>query len=63
MELTKNFEPAAVESKWYKHWLSQRYFNSNAPQEWNVMFGNIENNFAPWKFSPDDRDKWVEEMV
>jgi hypothetical protein len=26
------------------------------------MFGNIENNFAPWKFSPDDRDKWVEEM-
>lgn len=37
--------------------------DSNAPQEWNVMFGNIENNFAPWKFSPDDRDKWVEDMV
>ena len=36
--------------------------DSNAPQEWNVMFGNIENNFAPWKFSPDDRDKWVEEL-
>ena len=36
--------------------------DSNAPQEWNAMFGNIENNFAPWKFSPDDRDKWVEEM-
>jgi len=33
---------------------------SNAPQEWNGMFSNIENNFAPWKFSPDDRDKWVE---
>lgn len=33
---------------------------SNAPQEWNVMFSNIENNFAPWKFSPDDRDKWTE---
>ncbi|MEO7308358.1 MAG: valine--tRNA ligase, partial [Ferruginibacter sp.] len=28
MELTKNFEPKAVEDKWYKHWLSQRYFNS-----------------------------------
>ncbi len=28
MELTKNFEPASVEDKWYKHWLSQRYFNS-----------------------------------
>jgi ferredoxin len=35
---------------------------SNAPQEWNLMSGNIENNMAPWKFSPDDRDKWVEEM-
>ena len=36
--------------------------DSNAPQEWNGMFSNIENNFAPWKFSPDDRDKWVQEM-
>jgi heterodisulfide reductase subunit C len=35
---------------------------SNAPQEWNGMFSNTENNFAPWKLSPDDRDKWVEEM-
>ena len=35
---------------------------SNAPQEWNAMFSNVENNFAPWKFSPDERDKWVEEM-
>ncbi|MCC7029460.1 MAG: 4Fe-4S dicluster domain-containing protein [Chitinophagaceae bacterium] len=32
---------------------------SNAPQEWNMMFSNIENNMAPWKFSPDDRDGWV----
>ncbi len=36
---------------------------SNAPQEWNAMFGNVENNFAPWKFSPDDRDKWATEIV
>lgn len=36
--------------------------DSNAPQEWNSMFSNIENNFAPWKFSPDDRDKWAEEI-
>jgi hypothetical protein len=27
------------------------------------MFSNVENNFAPWKFSPDERDKWVEEML
>lgn len=35
---------------------------SNAPQEWNGMFSNVENNFAPWKFSPDDRDKWATEV-
>ncbi len=35
---------------------------SNAPAEWNAMFSNVENNFAPWKFSPDDRDNWAKEM-
>ena len=35
---------------------------SNAPQEWNAMFNNVENNFAPWKFSPDERDKWTQEV-
>jgi len=36
--------------------------DSNAPQEWNGMFSNIENNFAPWKLSPEDRDAWALEM-
>lgn len=36
--------------------------DSNAPQEWNGMFTNIETNYAPWKLSPDERDKWVAEM-
>jgi Fe-S oxidoreductase len=35
---------------------------SNAPQEWNAMFNNVENNFAPWKFSPDERDRWIQEV-
>jgi heterodisulfide reductase subunit C len=35
---------------------------SNAPPEWNGMFSNVENNFAPWKFSPDERDKWATEV-
>src|SRR5690606_6653117 len=35
---------------------------SNSPQEWNLMFSNVENNMAPWKFSPDERDKWAEEL-
>lgn len=32
---------------------------SSSPQEWTMMFGNIENNFAPWKFSPTDRANWI----
>ncbi len=32
---------------------------SSAPAEWNGMFSNVENNFAPWKFSPEDRDAWT----
>jgi hypothetical protein len=27
-----------------------------------IVGSNIENNFAPWKFSPDERDKWATEM-
>jgi len=36
--------------------------DSNVPAEWTGLFSNIENNFAPWKFSPDDRDKWAGEV-
>ena len=28
MELSKNFEPAAIEKKWYQHWIKKRYFHS-----------------------------------
>ena len=35
---------------------------SNQPGEWNGMYSNIENNFAPWKFSPDERANWAVEM-
>jgi hypothetical protein len=28
MELSKNFEPGAIEEKWTSHWKSKRYFNS-----------------------------------
>ena len=35
---------------------------SNTPQEWAGMFSNVENNFAPWKFSPDERDRWAIEL-
>lgn len=33
---------------------------SNAPASINVMLGNVENNGAPWKYSPADRLNWAE---
>ena len=33
---------------------------ANSPNEWNIMFGNIENNGAPWAFPASDRLKWSE---
>jgi heterodisulfide reductase subunit C len=33
---------------------------AKSPQSWNIMFGNIENNQAPWQFPPMDRAKWAE---
>jgi heterodisulfide reductase subunit C len=32
---------------------------SNTPAEWASLFSNVENNFAPWKFNPSDRDHWT----
>lgn len=34
---------------------------SEAPNELNIMFGNIENNGAPWAFPAADRFNWASE--
>lgn len=34
---------------------------SKAPMELNLMMQNIENNQAPWQFSPQDRFNWATE--
>lgn len=34
---------------------------SQAPSELATVFSNIENNGAPWQFSPADRANWVSE--
>jgi len=52
-------EPLAIINQLRRYLIMEE---SNAPQEWNLMSGNIENNMAPWKFSPDDRDAWAVEM-
>lgn len=35
---------------------------SNSPAELNGMFSNMENNGAPWQFSPSDRANWINEQ-
>ena len=35
---------------------------SQSPSELNAMFTNIENNGAPWQFSPADRANWTKEV-
>lgn len=35
---------------------------SKAPGQWNNMFSNLENNFAPWKFAPSDRFNWADKL-
>lgn len=34
---------------------------SSAPQEWNMMMTNIENNAAPWQYNQADRLNWAKE--
>ncbi len=36
--------------------------DAQAPASWNAMFSNVENNMAPWKFSPSDRFNWAEQV-
>lgn len=35
---------------------------SSAPQSLNMMSTNIENNGAPWQYSPMDRANWINEQ-
>ena len=35
---------------------------SAMPTEWAMMNNNIENNQAPWQFSPSDRANWTKEI-
>lgn len=35
---------------------------SAMPSEWAMMNSNIENNQAPWQFSPTDRANWTQEI-
>lgn len=35
---------------------------SSSPAAWNMMFNNIETNFAPWKLPASDRFRWMDDL-
>jgi len=53
-----NLDPLAVIMDLRQYLVMEQ---SNAPAALNGMFTNIENNGAPWQFSPADRLNWASE--
>ncbi len=52
-----NIDPLAIIMELRRYAVMEE---SNAPSSINAMLGNVENNGAPWKYSPADRFNWAE---
>jgi ferredoxin len=50
-----NIDPLSIISQLRRYSIMEE---SAGPGNWNTMFNSIENNMAPWQFSPQDRDNW-----
>lgn len=57
-ECPVNIDPVAIILELRRYLFLEK---SAAPGELNMMFTNIENNGAPWQFSPEDRLKWAQD--
>lgn len=57
-ECPVNIDPLAIIIEMRRYLVMEE---SQSPTELNGMFSNIENNGAPWQFSPADRGNWVNE--
>jgi len=55
-ECPVNIDPLAIIVELRRYLVMEQ---SQAPNELNGMFTNIENNSAPWQFSPSDRANWT----
>jgi heterodisulfide reductase subunit C len=53
-----NIDPLAIIMEMRRYLVMEE---SQAPAELNGMFANMENNGAPWQFSPADRANWISE--
>ena len=58
-ECPVNIEPLSVIMEMRRYIVLE---DAAAPAPINSMFTNIENNGAPWQFSPEDRMLWAEEL-
>ncbi len=56
-ECPVNIDPLSVILEMRRYLVMEK---ASAPGELNSIFSNIENNGAPWQFSPEDRLLWVE---
>lgn len=57
-ECPVNIDPLAIIIEMRRFLVMEQ---SQAPAELNGMFSNMENNGAPWQFSPSDRANWINE--
>ncbi|MDR6785667.1 heterodisulfide reductase subunit C [Pedobacter africanus] len=53
-----NIDPLAIITELRRYAVMEE---SQSPASINTMLGNIENNGAPWKYSPADRFNWAKE--
>jgi len=53
-----NIDPLAIIVELRRYLVMEE---SNAPASLNAMFNNVENNGAPWQFSPADRLNWAQQ--
>ncbi|MGA0557189.1 4Fe-4S dicluster domain-containing protein [Larkinella sp. VNQ87] len=58
-ECPVNINPLEIILELRRHRIME---DAQAPASWNAMFSNVENNMAPWKFSPTDRFNWAEQV-
>ena len=58
-ECPVNINPLDIILKLRRHQIMDE---AKSPNEWNVMFGNVENNMAPWAFPADDRFNWADQL-
>jgi Fe-S oxidoreductase len=56
-ECPVNIDPLSVILEMRRYLVMEQ---ASAPGELNSIFSNIENNGAPWQFSPEDRLLWIE---